>query len=220
MRITAIISGGEADLQFIESYLKKLEYNYLITADGGLRVADLLAIKPDCIVGDFDTVNPAILHKYLNREDVEIKRFLAEKDFTDTSAAVKQAIDMGSMEIHVLCATGTRLDHTISNIMLLQMILDAGVEGYIVDKNNRIRIIGGKRKRLDIKKTSKYRYVSIIPLSEKVTGVSTKGMKYNVNNLDMYMGRDISMGVSNEVQETMGEILIKEGKALIIESID
>jgi len=63
---------------------------------------------------------------------VEILKFPAEKDMTDTELAVNTAIDRGYKNIVIIGGTGTRLDHTLSNIFLLKLMLDRGVKGRII----------------------------------------------------------------------------------------
>lgn len=219
MNKTLILTGGEIDIDFARNFIKNNKYNIVIAADAGLVIADKLSIIPDYIVGDFDTVNPLLMYKYEKDENVKIIRFKPEKDFTDTQIAVKKAIELNSVFIHILGGTGSRLDHTIANIYLLQSALEAGIDAMLVSKNNRIRLIGYSRKNIIIEK-SEYKYVSLIPLSDVVKKITTTGMKYNIENFDMYIDKQISLGVSNEILNNNATINIAEGKLLLIESID
>lgn len=221
MNKTLILTGGDIDLEFAGNYCREHEFNLVIAVDDGLRAADRLSIIPDYIVGDFDTVSPLLLYKYENMDNIKIKRFKPEKDYTDTQIAVMRAIEENSFSIHILGGTGSRLDHTIANIQLLQSALECGIEAMIVSEKNRIRLLGDKRKQITLtKEESMYKYVSLIPLSEKVSSVTTMGMKYNVSDFDFYIDKNISMGVSNEIKETKAEIKIADGKLLLIESND
>lgn len=221
MNNTLIITGGDLRPEFVKEYMKDKKIDIIIAVDGGLTVADMADIKPDYIIGDFDTVNSILLFKYENMEDVKIIRYKPEKDSTDTGLAIQKAIEKNSFSIHILGATGTRFDHTISNILLLQTTSEAGIDAMIVNENNRIRLLGYKRKIITLtKKDSNYKYVSLIPLSEKVTGITTKGMKYNISNYDFYIDKEISMGVSNEIEDEVAEISVVSGKLLLVESND
>lgn len=221
MNQTLILTGGDINLEFAMEYCRERRFHKVIAVDDGLRAADKLSIIPDYIVGDFDTVSPLLLYKYENMEHVVIKRFRPEKDFTDTQIAVMKAIEENSFSIHILGGTGTRLDHTLANIQLLQSALEQGIEAMLVSEKNRIRLLGDKRKSIVLKKEeSKYKYVSLLPLSEQVLAVTTTGMKYNIKNFDFQIDKNISMGVSNEILEAEAEIRITEGKLLLIESND
>lgn len=221
MNKTLILTGGDINLEFAKNYCSKHVFHTVFAVDGGLKAADRLSIIPDYIVGDFDTVSPLLLYKYENMENITIERFKPEKDFTDTQIAVMKAIEENSFSIHILGGTGSRLDHTIANIQLLQSALECGIEAMIVSETNRIRLLGDKRKHIVLnKEDSMYKYVSLIPLSEKVSSVTTMGMKYNVSNFDFCIDKNISMGVSNEIKESKAEIKITDGKLLLIESND
>lgn len=219
MNSTLIITGGDINLDFAEKYYKENEFSLVIAVDGGLRAADQLRIIPNYIVGDFDTISPLALYKYENMENVKLKRFKPEKDFTDTQVAIKTAIEENSFEIHILGGTGSRIDHTLGNIQLLQEALSNGIEAIIISDKNRIRLLGKKRKNITLHKDG-YRYVSLMPLTDVVTSVSTIGMKYDITNHDFYIDREISLGISNEILDKEAMVSIGHGTLLLIESND
>ena len=221
MHNTLIITGGTINLEFAREYLKLNHFTKVIAVDGGLLTADRLSIVPDYIVGDFDTVSPLLLYKYENMPQVEIIRYRPEKDFTDTYIAMKKAIEEDSFSIHILGATGSRLDHTLANIQLLQYAMQRGIDAIIASTKNRIRLLGDKRKSIVISKSeSPYKYVSLIPFSKKVEMINTQGMKYEIKNFDLYLDKHISIGVSNEIVDQEATIRIGSGELLLIESND
>lgn len=221
MNNTLIITGGDIDFDFASQYIEKNEFDFIIAVDGGLVIADRLSIVPNYIIGDFDTVSPLLLFKYEKMEDVVIKRYRPEKDDTDTKLAMRIAIEENSFCIHILGGFGSRIDHTLANILLLQPAIRAGIEAVMVNKQNRVRLLGYKRKSIELNKSeSIYKYVSLIPMSESVKGISARGMKYNLSNYDFYLDKQIGLGVSNELAEDVAEISISEGKLLLIESRD
>ncbi|MCL2126517.1 MAG: hypothetical protein FWH33_11115 [Oscillospiraceae bacterium] len=79
--------------------------DYVIGVDGGLRYLEQSHIKPDMIVGDFDSLqyNPT----YPN-----VITLSKEKDCTDTYAAVQNGLRLGYTNFHLYCCTGGRIDHT------------------------------------------------------------------------------------------------------------
>lgn len=170
------------------------------------------------------------------RENQKIKiiRYNPEKDFTDTESAVKLAVDIGSKRIHILGGIGSRLDHTMANIQLLQIALEKDIDTVIVNENNRIRLLGmhsgmksdknsdkENRKSITIERDwLNYQYVSLLPLTEKVTDVTIEGMKYGLNHYDFNIFENISMGVSNEIVGKQAEISVGEGVMVVIESRD
>ncbi|MGN1301141.1 MAG: thiamine diphosphokinase [Clostridia bacterium] len=158
-----IITGGNVNKEFLQDVLKENKFEKIIAADRGLEILNKLNVKPDYIIGDFDSVNKEILEEYKN---IPITYLKPEKDFTDTHMALKLAMEEGTKEITIAGATGTRLDHTIANIHVLKEALEKGVEVQIINENNRITLIN---KNTRIKKDNNYKYVSLIPLTTDVT---------------------------------------------------
>ena len=130
-----IISGGYIDEDFLKSLLDKEKYSLIIAADRGLLSADRLNARPDYIVGDFDSVPKEILSKY-KAEEIPIETFPRMKDKTDTHIAFDMALTHNPWSIDLVGATGSRLDHTISNIDLLMLAENQGICASILDSNN------------------------------------------------------------------------------------
>lgn len=158
-----MITGGNINKKFLEKVLQENEYDKIIAADKGLEILNKIGIKPDYIIGDFDSVNKEILEQYKN---IPITYLKPEKDFTDTHMALKLAIEQGAKKITIVGAIGTRFDHSISNIHILKEALKNNVEAEIINENNKIKLINKDTK---IKKEDEYKYVSLIPLTTNAT---------------------------------------------------
>lgn len=218
MKRALLISGGHINNNYMKSYLEGRHYDIVIAIDGGLEKADGLGIMPTHIVGDFDTVSKEILNKYSRNDKINIKRLIPEKDFTDTQVALSTALDNGCTHIEIAGGTGTRLDHTIANIHILQMALGRCEDAVIINENNRIRLVNGKR---TVKKTDVFgKYISFLPLTEHVKNVSLRGFKYPLDNYDFDVKTTLSLGVSNELAKEEAEVELDEGVLIMIESAD
>lgn len=218
MKRALLISGGHINNNYMKSYLEGRHYDIVIAIDGGLEKADGLGIMPTHIVGDFDTVSKEILNKYSRNDKINIKRLIPEKDFTDTQVALSTALDNGCTHIEIAGGTGTRLDHTIANIHILQMALGRCEDAVIINENNRIRLVNGKR---TVKKTDVFgKYISFLPLTEHVKNVSLRGFKYPLDNYDFDVKTTLSLGVSNELAKEEAEVEVDEGVLIMIESAD
>lgn len=218
MKKALLISGGHIDNNYIESYLKNRHYDIIIAIDGGLEKAYEMGIVPTHIIGDFDTVSEEILNKYTDNEAVRIVRLMPEKDFSDTQSALVMAIENKCTHIEIVGGTGTRIDHTIANIHTLQIALDKCEDAVIVNENNRIRLVRGRKiiYRADVFG----KYISFLPLTQKVKGVMLKGFKYPLNDYEFDIQKSLSLGVSNEITEDRVEINVAEGILIMIESRD
>ena len=219
---TLIITGGAIQEAFAGDYLRKTKFGYTIAADKGLVFCRKMEILPDLIVGDFDSADHDALGYYREQFPERILRFRPEKDETDTEIALTKALERMARRpeekgsITILGATGTRLDHVLGNIQLLKKAVEAGVSCFLVDANNRIRLI---RESCRIRREEQFgRYVSLIPFTPKVTGVTLKGFKYPLTDYTLLSGKAI--GVSNEITGEAGEISFLDGLLLVIESRD
>lgn len=185
----------------------------VICADGGANNLYQTDIVPDMIVGDLDSLDYDTL-MYFRELEVLFYKFPSEKDKTDTELATEFAIKKGVKEIILLGVTGTRLDHTLANILLLYKLLQENIKAKIIDGSNEIFIVD---KVITIEKEENT-FVSFIPLFEKVKGVTMSGFKYLTQNIDFDRGS--TMGISNQVKDKAGHIDIKDGIALVIKSRD
>ncbi|MGX8714193.1 MAG: thiamine diphosphokinase [Lachnospiraceae bacterium] len=147
---------------------------------------------------------------------VRFIRFPSEKDESDTEIALKFAISEKAEMIDLLGATGSRLDHTLASIDLLRLPLLEGIDCRIIDGHNRIRMTGSE---IVIPRNLQYgHYVSVLAWTDRVAGLSLKGMKYPFEDGFLYKGS--SLGCSNEILADEGRISLREGLVLVIESRD
>ena len=213
-----LISGGHINADYTVEYIKSKDYDIIIAIDGGLKAAENLDIIPDIVVGDFDTIDSGTLNKYAGMKEVEVIRLNPEKDLTDTQSAIERALSLGADYIEIIGGTGTRLDHTIANIHTLQMMIGRCSGAVITNENNRIRIIEDK---YVIKRQEQYgKYVSFLPLTEKVQGITLEGFKYPLKDYEFNIKTTLSLGVSNEIVEDEATVSLKSGRLIMIESRD
>lgn len=211
---TLIVTGGDINVNFLSNNLSKNKFDKIIAVDKGLDTLNNLQIVPNYIVGDFDSVNRKVLKQYENK-NIPITYLKPEKDFTDTHMAIKLANEIGSKNITIIGAIGSRIDHSLANIHVLKEALDNNIKAKLVNGNNEIMLIN---KETVIKKNGDFKYVSIIPLTSKTTGVTLKGFKYSLENATLNIGE--SIGISNEQIEDEASIKIKEGIAILFFSKD
>lgn len=211
-----IVTGGSIDASFAKQYISERKWDFIISADSGMEFCREADILPDMLLGDFDSAKAETLAYFKERCPERIRTFPSRKDETDTELAIKKAIEAGAEKITILGGTGSRLDHVLGNIQLLKIALDAGVDCLIVDVHNRLRMID---KRLELKKTGQFgHYVSLIPFTPRVSGVTLTGFFYPLTDFTLTSGK--ALGVSNEITEENAVIELKDGILLVIESDD
>ena len=212
MKEVVIISGGDISEGLILEHINKEKEKIIIAVDKGLESLHNINVNPDYIIGDFDSVSKDILDKYSNTELVKLNPI---KDFTDTHMALKLAIDLKADTITILGATGKRIDHALANINIMKEALEKDIKCKMIDTHNEIQLINSYT---ELEKNTKYKYISLIPLTNKAEGITLKGFKYLLNNATLNIGH--SIGVSNEQVDDIASINVSGGILILIKSID
>lgn len=211
MKAIIIANGNYLDKEeFLKLYNNE---DYIICADGGLNYAFDIGLKPNLLLGDLDSVDKECLSFY---EHIEIMKYNPEKDYTDTELAIKIAIKKGYTNIILICATGTRLDHTGANIYLIEKYYNNNINIKIIDNNNIICGIRGKK--IIYKSDVKFRNISLLPVTKEINIEYLRGLKYTLDN--KVVSRGSTLCISNEIIEEKVEINITVGFALLIFSND
>ena len=196
--------------------MKNIYGQNIIAGDRGLEALYQLKIIPNHVVGDFDSVSPEILEFYKKQPQIIFHTFNSEKDNTDTDIALKLAIQLKSSKITILGALGKRMDHAIANIHILKDALEANIPCQIIDEHNRIYLIN---KEMTLEKDKVYgKYISLIPLTSTVEGLTLTGFKYPLNHYALPIGT--SLGISNEIITDIAHIKMNKGILIVIESRD
>lgn len=210
-----IITGGHIEEEFLSDLMKQEHFTTIIAADHGLMAVDKLGITVDYIVGDFDSVPMEILEKYRNGSASTLT-YPREKDKTDTQIAIELAIQHHATSVMLVGATGSRLDHMFANIHLLLLPLHQHIDACIIDRYNKVYL---KQENFRIDRMKQHGdYVSLLPFSEEVQGLSLIGFKYPLHKIKLNAGS--SLGISNEIVEKIADVEFTQGTLLVIEAKD
>lgn len=205
MRAVIIGNGSMHDYDYISSKLRGNDY--IVCADGGYKHAKKLKVKPNVLIGDMDSIED-------NDYDGEVINLPIRKDFTDSDVCIKFIMLKDFEEVMLLGFTGARMDHSITNLMLLKQFTDSEKKAYILDEHNEIYFATRENniygKKGDI--------VSIIPFGGNLCGITTEGLDYPLNDETLVFGE--SRGVSNIMSCDKCTITIKSGTGLIIKARD
>lgn len=212
-----IVTGGPIDLVFAQTFIMERMFDRIIAVDGGLNAVSKLKLIPDAIVGDFDSADESVLKEFKSKTlDTTWEIHKPEKDETDTELAIITAIRLGCTKLILLGATGGRLDHFLGNLHLLYASLKQGVEAAIVDEKNWITVTDKERVFESDQIFGKY--ISFLPLSEEVKGITLTGFKYPLHKKDITIGT--SLCISNELTGTTGKMKFDSGILICVESHD
>ncbi len=207
-----IIANG--DLEYTSDIIKIIKNaQMIISADGGARHLRTLNILPHVMIGDFDSLNPDN-YSFFKKKQIKILNFPLKKGHTDTELCVSYALENKADDITFLGVTGSRLDHTLANIFLLKKLAKLNIQARIIDKHNEIYIVTNF---IELKGTPK-ELLSIIPVTQNVTGVTLTGFEYPLENASMQMGD--TLGISNIFKESVASISIKKGALIVTRSKD
>ena len=184
----------------------------VVAADGGAGTALRWGRTPDVVVGDLDSVD-AEVRAALEMAGVEVERFPREKDRTDTEIALRAAQRRGATSIELLGALGgARLDHALANILLLALPALRGVPVTLRDERHTVNILRGDER---VALTGvPGDLVTLLPLTPKVGGVTTTGLRYALR--DERLMRGATRGVSNEQTAKRAAVRIGWGTLLVV----
>ena len=188
MRCVIIAGSPDAEINFIAEQVK--DCNYLICADKGYEYAKKAGIKPDLIVGDFDSYSGEL------PDDCEIIKLNSHKDDTDLLHCIGVALSRGYDDFLILAATGGRFDHTFANISTLMYLDKKGEKG-----EYKINDCKGKT-------------FSVFPFACESVNVTYIGAEYSADNL--VLTAEDAMGVSNIFTTDKAAVKINYGNAIFI----
>ena len=181
----------------------------LIAADGGGNALHAAAITPHVLIGDLDSLRPAVAAAFA-AAGVTMVRYPAEKDETDLELALLYAASRGATQITVLGALGGRWDQGLANVALLALrelvglrvrLLDVGQEAYLARGETSIAGAAGET-------------VSLLPVGGPARGIITKGLRYPLTNAELRFER--SRGVSNVIVTSPAQVTVREGLLLVV----
>ena len=178
----------------------------VIAADAGLLRCRNTGIKPDLVVGDFDSM------ALPEDTELDIVRLPVEKDDTDTMMAAKLGLQRGCREFFIYGGTGgKRLDHTLANIQSLAYLCRHGARGYMYDDDFVYTVL--ENGSLDIEKTVDWGLVSIFSLGDRVENVTLSGLQYPLEN--GVVENSFPIGVSNHITAPSARISAGAGLLLV-----
>ena len=200
--ICRIVSAGTFSAEEFSKRLKKENSSLLIAADAGYLHLEKLGIIPDLFVGDADSLG-------FMPENTEIVALPAEKDDTDTMAAVKKGLNLGFSRFELFASLGgKRFSHSLANLQTLLFLKENGADGELIDENCTVKVL-----RNETAKIENAKFISVFAASEEAT-VSERGVKYPLENHRII--NCFPLGVSNEPADGVCEIEVTSGVVFLV----
>ncbi|HVH32258.1 MAG TPA: thiamine diphosphokinase [bacterium] len=207
MRAAIVGHGRLPPTRGLRQLLRRAEL--VVCADGGLRPMRALGITPQAVVGDFDSASPSLL-AWARKRGTLLLAHPREKDKTDTELAIQYVLRAGATTIDLIGVLGGRLDHTLANIGLLVALARQRRRAHIVHGDTEV-FLATPRASIPGRVGDR---VSLIPLSARVTGVSTHGLKYPLADSTLRMGT--TRGISNEMTASPAHVRTRHGWLLVV----
>lgn len=179
--------------------------DFIICADRGYQFAKQHNIRPDLVLGDFDSA--ALPTDF----DGELIRLPRQKDDTDLQYAAREALERGFRDFWLTGVTGGRLDHTFAAFMTLRYLMRAGASAVIQDRGVQVRLTDSK---LTLHRPPWPCYFSVFPFDGIARGVSISGGLYALQGAELTA--DDPLGVSNEFASDTVTITVENGTCLVM----
>jgi len=206
---TIIIANGDLEAS---ARLRRLwaEADLRIAADGGANQARAhFDQPPHILIGDLDSADGAA-QRWCTTGGAEVIRFKREKAQTDLELALEEAINRHATEITLIGTLGGRFDQMIANVLLLVKAAEAAVPTRLAG-DHFDAWLAGPRTIIDGNPGDT---VSLIPLTARVDGIATAGLRYPLNGETLYLGT--ARGVSNELSSPHAEVALSGGLLLVV----
>lgn len=196
MKRAALITGG------VYTGLKKIEdCDFIIACDRGYEYCMENDIRPDLLIGDFDSYRKQV------PDDIEVIRLPVMKDDTDTMHAYREIVSRGFDEVYLYCALGGRLDHSYANIQCAIFGARNGIDTIFINDE---QIIVTDKDEIVLERKEGYGFSLFA--ADEIADLSILGGKYEVH--DICLRNDFPLGQSNEWKDD--RVTIRKGKGVLI----
>jgi thiamine pyrophosphokinase len=198
------------------------ESTILIALDGAANKLKKAGIKPNIILGDFDSIEEhdhwgiqegfhdihGESEPYTTAEGILIIP-AKDQNYTDLEKAILYADSQEAKSISIYNAFGGRLDHSLGNLRLLKKYYKTDRPIHLIDTHqtaeyheNKTLILNGKTKSP----------IGIFAFPKKAK-ITTKGLAWDVKDYELIFAEQES--IANQFEQETAEIAIKGGVLIV-----
>lgn len=196
MEALIVCGGTPPGQQLLKTETEKS--GLVIAADQGANILLDSGLRPDIVVGDLDSFD------YEAHKDINILK-IAEQETNDLEKSLRYALQQGVTHCVVLGTLGKRIDHTFKNLSVMKEFHPQFESLIYRDDYGDLFLIESPFEM----ETTPGMIISLIQLSGKVTGITSTGVEYPLNNESLETG--VRDGTSNRATGTRISIEFKEG---------
>ncbi len=188
-----MVLAGEVDLN-IKEFIKENNIEYIVAVDGGYNHLNNENIKPNILIGDFDSID--------NFEETNIISLDKKKDNTDYEHALNYIdVNLNYEKIFVIGFLSLkRPEHFYANLKNISEKME-----YVSLETSIKLLLPGT---YEVNKT---KYVSFFAY-EKVENLNLEGFEYKLEDYDLNVNDTLC--ISNEVKES-GKVSFEKGKLIV-----
>lgn len=187
------------------------EADVVIAADGGAAHLHALGLRPHWLIGDFDSLDPAILESF-QREGAHVERHPPAKDATDLELALQLARRLGATQIRILAALGGRHDQALGNLLLLAQADVVDLDLAVLNGKETLRVLRGPGQLTVTGRPGDT--LSILPIGGDAMDVTLEGLAYPLDRARLPLGT--SRGISNVLEGREARISLGAGALIVI----
>ncbi len=208
MEALILVNGELYEPDILRSRLRDEAFDLVLSADGGARHARTLNITLNAVIGDMDSLSDL---EQKNIGNTEFISYPAEKNETDLELALLYAKKRGADKIVTVGVMGGRMEMAIANILLL---------AHAALSSCRVEVWHGEQTGWVIRPPGEALpgepgdTVSLLPLGDKASGITTEGLKYPLKNEELTMGS--ARGISNLIEKPLARIKLSAGLLLAV----
>jgi len=206
----AVFTGGEGSPPIAVKQALG-DASVVIAADSGLHLAVEWEQFVHHVVGDMDSVNPALLAQARSL-GATVQIHPKAKDRTDFELALDEAHRLGATKITVVGGEGGRLDHLFGAACVLaaDRFADLSLQAFMGRSTLTVvrshAVLSGMVGEM----------VGLFALHGPATGVTTRGLAFALNDEALTPGS--SRGVSNRFVQAQAQVRVGDGVLLSVQS--
>tara|TARA_R110002096_G_scaffold435983_1_gene664854 strand:- start:30842 stop:31474 length:633 start_codon:yes stop_codon:yes gene_type:complete len=196
MNVLIVCGGTPPTKKLIETEINNAKL--VIGADSGGHAILGYGFTPDIVLGDLDSFH------YTRHQGIKVLKD-EDQETNDLEKSLVYALKQGATHCVVLGTLGKRIDHTFKNLSVLKQFhhkFESLV--YRDDYGDTFLIESPYELTIDLDTV-----ISFIPLSGKVSGITTTGVQYPLRNESLEIG--VRDGTSNSATSTTVTAVFEDG---------
>ncbi|MBS1717225.1 MAG: thiamine diphosphokinase [Armatimonadetes bacterium] len=203
MKVLGVLGGGDLSKEKLLRWAQTADY--VLAADGGANAFLHTPVRPDLVVGDFDSVLPeALLHAKRHSQS-------EDQHTTDCDKLFAEAQELGFHAITVTCFEGDDLAHVLATV---HSAMRSKLDVRLLGRRSLSYVVHPGTVSIEVKSGAKIGVIPLLPCEH----VSVTGVKWPLNKVAMTPGGLTS--ISNVADGGRVSLSLASGIALLVQESD